>query len=88
MVKGTDNNAKWTLTDFLYNLVSIVDVVIVSNLKLLLFSIKAIISCLINLTPLSPSRECWLFAFPLLPLLNIEVIDILEFQDFFFLKIR
>lgn len=79
MVEGTDNYAKWTLTNFLYNLVSIVDVVIVSNLKLLLFSIKAIISCLINLTPLSPPRECWLFAFPLLPLLNIKVIDILEF---------
>jgi len=88
MVKSTHNNAERAFANLFDNFVSVVNMVVVPNLKLLLISVKPIVSGLIDPSPFSPSREGWLLPLPLLAFLNIKVVDGLEFKDLFLFEIR
>jgi hypothetical protein len=79
MIKGSHDNAKRSFTDFLRNFITIVNVIIVTDMVLVLVGVKAVVCCFINAAPLNAASKARLLAFLLLPLLDIEVVNILVF---------
>ena len=87
MIEDSEHNTERALAKLFYDLISKVDVVVVTHGVLLLVSIEAMIGGLINAAPLGTPCQGGLFALPFQTLLVIEVIDcgiILNFFLFIF----
>lgn len=84
MIEATKHDTERALTEFLNDLVAVVHVIVITNDVLLLVSVESVIRCLVDAAPLDAAREGRLFAFPLLPLLDVEIIHFWDVEDLSF----
>lgn len=79
MVKRSNNDSKGSLANLFSNFIAIINVIIVTDMILVLICVKAIVCCFVDSAPLNTSGKVSLLALLFLSLLYIEVIYILVF---------
>lgn len=79
MVKRSNNDSKGSLANLFSNFIAIINVIIVTDMILVLICVKAIVSCFVDSAPLNTTGKVSLLALLFLSLLYIEVIYILVF---------
>jgi hypothetical protein len=84
VIKAPKHDTERALTEFLNDLVAVVHVIVIADDVLLLISVEPVIRCLVDATPLSTAREGRLFASPLLPLLDVEIVHFRNVEDLSF----
>jgi hypothetical protein len=79
MIKNTEHNTKRSFTQLFHNFVAVVNMVVVTDVVLLLVGVKAVICGLIETTPLNATRKALFLPFPFLTLLYVEIVNGLVF---------
>jgi hypothetical protein len=88
MIKYSEHYSKRTFTYLFYDFIPIVNMIIVTDVVLLLVGVEAMISGLIKSSPLTATGKTLLLPFPFLAFLNVEIVNSLVFCDFFFFIVR
>jgi hypothetical protein len=88
MIEYSEHDSKRSFTQLFNNFIAVVNMVIVTDVVLLLVGVEAMISGLIKSSPLTATGKTLLLPFPFLAFLNVEIVNSLVFCDFFFFIVR